>query len=292
MFVTNLLLGLVLGGAYALVALGLTLQYGVARIMNLAYGEFVIAAAFGAFVGFTALGLSPLLAIFIIAPAAFVLSGAIYRLMLLPLVKRAKHRGALEIDSILSTFGLLFVIQGVLLVMFGGDFVSYSYLAKPVHVLSATLAANRLIALALALAIGGGMYLLITRTRWGARLRAVAYAPEAAPLVGVDVQRVAMLGFALGGGIAAIGGVAVSMFQGFTAASGVVFTMKALIVVIMGGVGDMLGALMAGLFLGVVETMVSAYIDPGLTLAAAYLIFLVSLLWRPQGLFGKATARP
>ncbi len=292
MFVTNLLLGLVLGGAYALVALGLTLQYGVARIMNLAYGEFVIAAAFGAFVGFTALGLSPLLAIFIIAPAAFVLSGAIYRLMLLPLVKRAKHRGALEIDSILSTFGLLFVIQGVLLVMFGGDFVSYSYLAKPVHVLGATLAANRLIALALALAIGGGMYLLITRTRWGARLRAVAYAPEAAPLVGVDVQRVAMLGFALGGGIAAIGGVAVSMFQGFTAASGVVFTMKALIVVIMGGVGDMLGALMAGLFLGVVETMVSAYIDPGLTLAAAYLIFLVSLLWRPQGLFGKATARP
>ena len=97
----------------------------------------------------------------------------------------------------------------------------------------------------------------------------------------------ARFGFALGGALAACGGVVISMYQTFTASSGVIFTMKALIVVIMGGVGNLAGALSAGLILGLVETFVASYVSPGLTLAAVYLIFLAVLLWRPTGLFGK-----
>jgi branched-chain amino acid transport system permease protein len=157
-----------------------------------------------------------------------------------------------------------------------------------VNVLGANIAANRLLAFVLAVAIGGGLYLLLTRTRWGTALRAVAVSPSSAALVGIDADRAARFAFALGSALAAAGGVIVSMYQTFTATSGVIFTMKALIVVIMGGVGNLLGALSAGLILGLVETFVATYLDPGLTLAATYLIFLAILLWRPAGLFGRA----
>ncbi|CDP54138.1 High-affinity branched-chain amino acid transport system permease protein LivH [Devosia sp. DBB001] len=290
MLLSALLTGLVLGGTYALIAMGLTLQYGVARIMNLAYGDVIIAAAFGAFVLFNLAGLNPLLGLLIIVPAGFVLSYLIYALMLQPLARRSGDRGKLEVDSILATFGLLFVIQGIALVVFGSGFMSYSFLAVPINIFGTPLAANRVLAFALAVLLGGGLYLLLTRTRWGTAIRAVAVAPGSAPLVGIDVDRVARFAFALGGALAAAGGVIISMYLTFSATAGVVFTMKALVVVIMGGVGNIPGALAAGLILGVVETLVASFIDPGLTLAATYLIFLAVLVLRPSGLFGRSSS--
>ncbi|MFP9137288.1 branched-chain amino acid ABC transporter permease [Devosia sp. XGJD_8] len=288
MLFSAILTGLVLGGTYALVAMGLTLQYGVARIMNLAYGDIIIAASFGAFVLFTALGINPLLGMLIVIPAGFALSWLIYAVMLQPLARRSRDRGRLEGDSILATFGLLFVIQGVALVIFGSGFMSYSYLAVPIDILGTTIAANRLLAFGLAITFGLGLWLVLTRTRFGTVIRAVAANPASAPLVGINVDSVARFAFAIGGALAAAGGVVVSMYLTFSATMGVIFTMKALIVVIMGGVGNLMGALAAGLILGLVETLVASFIDPGLTLAATYLIFLAVLVVRPQGLFGKA----
>ena len=279
--------GLVLGGMYALIALGLTLQYGIARIMNLSYGEFLIAAAFGALFLYTGMSVSPLLGLVAVVPAAFVSNWLLYQIVLMPLVKRAKNQGALEVDSILGTFGVLFVIQGVMLLTFGGTLQSYSYLSVPVHILGATLALNRILALLFALIAGGALYLLLTRTRYGTALRAIAVNPDAARLSGIDIRSASALAFAAGGAIAGAGGVLISMFLTFSAASGVVFTMKALIVVIMGGVGNMLGALVAGLLLGVSETAVARLVDPGLTIAVTYALFLSVLLWRPTGLFGR-----
>lgn len=288
MLVTALLSGLVLGGTYALVAMGLTLQYGIARIMNLAYGEMIISAAFLAYVMYGSLGIDPVTGLLIAAPAGFALGYLIYGVMMRPLVARSADRASLEIDSILATFGLLFVIQGVLLVTFGANFTSYNYLNVPVQVFGTNLAANRLLALLLALVVGAALYLLLTRTLWGTALRAVSVAPSSAPLVGIDVDKASRYAFAIGGALAAAGGVVISMYQTFTATSGVVFTMKALIVVIMGGVGNVAGALSSGLILGLVETLVATYLDPGLTLASTYAIFLAILLWRPSGLFGRS----
>lgn len=280
--------GLVLGGTYALVAMGLTIQYGIARIMNLSFGDTIIAACFATYVLFSALGLSPILALAVLVPAGYVTSWLIYRLIMKPLVDRAPDDGALEVDSILVTFGLLFVIQGVLLIFFGGGYTSYSFLNTPVSVLGTTVAGNRLLALVLSLAIGAALVVVLFRTRWGMILRAVALAPRSAPLFGIDTDRAARTAFAIGGAMAATGGVVISMFQTFTATAGVVFTMKALIVVILGGKGSVPGAILAGLLLGLVETFVAAYVDPGLTLAAVYAVFLALLLVRPNGLFGKA----
>jgi branched-chain amino acid transport system permease protein len=283
-----LLTGLVLGGMYALIAMGLTLQYGVSRIMNLSYGEFLVAAALGAYWLFTTVSVSPIVGLAIALPVAFALNWAIYHVLLVPLVRRAKNQGMLEVDSILATFGLLFVIQGVALVMFGGNYYSYSYLSIPVTVLGSTIAVNRLLALLFALVIGTAIYLVLTRTRSGTALRAVAVDPVAVQMVAIDVGRASAFAFALGGALVAAGGVLVSMFLTFNASMGVVFTMKALIVVIMGGIGNLLGALAAGLLLGLAETMVARLIDPGLTLAVNYALFLAILLWRPTGLFGRA----
>jgi len=280
--------GLVLGGMYALIALGLTLQYGVARVMNLSYGESLVAAAFGAVSLYGGLGLSPLVALLLAVPLAAVLNWLLYRLLLERLMRRGKDSGAQEIDSILVTFGVLFVIQGIMLVAFGGQYYSYSYLSIPIVVLGSTLAVNRLIALTFVAVIGVAVYLALTRTRIGTAVRAIAVDANAARLVGIDVSALSGLAFACGGGLVAAGGVLVSMFLTFNASMGVIFTMKALVVVIMGGVGNVLGALFAGLMLGVVETAVARLVDPGLTLAATYALFLGVLLIRPTGLFGTA----
>lgn len=285
-----LLNGLTLGGMYALIAMGLTLQYGVARIMNLAYGEFLIASAFAAYWLFVTFSLNPLLGLLLIVPVAFGLNWLIYQVLLSPLVRRSENRATLEVNSILATFGLLFIVQGIVLVKFGGGYFSYSFLDSIVVVLGSPLAGDRLLAVGFGVAIGAALYLLLNYTRHGTAIRAVAVNPVAAQLVAIDVRAAAALAFAVGGGLVAASGTLVSMFLTFNAAMGVVFTMKALIVVIMGGVGNLLGCLIAGLLLGLAESFVATYVDPGLTLAVTFALFLLILIWHPNGLFGRATA--
>jgi branched-chain amino acid transport system permease protein len=246
-----LITGILLGGTYALIAMGLNLQYGVARIMNLANGEILVAGGYFAFIAFTATQLSPILTIFLVAPLAFVLNWLIYRLMLQPLVNRAKNRGQLETDSILATFGLSFVGVGVMLSLFGGDYFSYSFMAVPVELLGNTYGANRVLSFVMAFLICGALYFWLNHSRAGLSIRAIATAPASARLVGIDVKKLSALAFALGGAVR--------------------------------------GTIVAALLLGVLETVVASLIDPGLTLAAAYVMFLGILLFRPQGLFGKQT---
>ncbi|MDP7545765.1 MAG: branched-chain amino acid ABC transporter permease [Alphaproteobacteria bacterium] len=282
--------GLLLGGTYALIAMGLNLQYGVARIMNLANGEMLVAGAFAAFWVFTAGQTSPLLAIVFVAPLAFVANWLIYRVMLLPLVKRAKNQGQLEVDSILATFGLGFAFVGIMVATFGAEYFTYDYLGEGVAIMGNIFALNRFVAFVAAVIVCGLLYIWLQKSRPGMAVRAVAANPETAGLVGINVRQVSGLTFALGGALTAMGGALISTFLTLDASIGVLFTMKALIIVIMGGVGDVRGVIVASLILGLAETAVASLIDPGLTLAAAYFIFILALLFRPQGLFGKPAA--
>lgn len=279
--------GVLLSGTYALIAMGLTIQYGVSRIMNLATGETLVGACFGAFWFYTALNVNPIVGVLLVAPLAFVLNWGIYSLALEYLVKRAKNRGQLEVDSILSTFGLMFLFQGFMLLGFGGEYFSYGFLAEPFMIFGSPFGLNRVVAFVAAVVIAGALYLFLNHTRYGTAIRAVAVDPVSAGLVAIDVSRASAFAFALGGALTAAAGVLLSTFYTFNASMGVVFTMKALIIVIMGGVGDVRGAVLAALILGLAETAVATYIDPGLTLAATYLLFVVTLLFRPQGIFGR-----
>jgi branched-chain amino acid transport system permease protein len=279
--------GLVLGGMYALVALGLNLQYGIARMMNLSYGEFFMGAAFAALWTVLLWKLDPLLSMFISVPVAFVANWLIYRFLLLPLFRRAPDQDTLEADTVLVTFGLLFVFQGFATLNWGGEYVGYSYLARPVDILGAEVALNRLLAFAAACVLTAGLFVVLQKTRVGSALRAIAIDPIAAYLVGVDVLKLSALAFATGGAMAAIAGTLVSTFISFNASIGVVYTLKALIVVIMGGVGRMTGCLFAGLLLGLCEALGGYLVDPGLTLAINFGLFVLVLLVRPTGLFAR-----
>ena len=285
-----IIIGLLLGATYALMAMGLQLQYGVARIMNLANGEMLIAGAFGTFWFYTASNASPFCALIGVIPLAFAVNWAIYRVLIVPLVRRARNQGQLEVDCILATFGLSFILVGILLAVFGGEYLSYSYLARPIFILGEPYGLNRVAAFIGSLVLCLGLYLWLHRTRPGLALRAVSVNPAAAGLVSINVTRASALAFALGGAVTAAGGVLLSMFLTFDASLGVVFTLKALIIVILGGVSDIRGAILAAFILGLAETTVASLVDPGLTLAAAYLLFMAILLVRPEGLLGKRSS--
>lgn len=281
--------GILLSGTYALIALGLTLQYGVARIMNLANGETLVAGCFIAFWLYASFAINPILGLAIVAPLAFAFNWGVYKVALQPLVKRAKNRGMLEVDFILATFGLLFLLQGLMLLGFGGEYFNYQFLAERFVIFGSAYGLNRVVAFCAAVVIAGGLYYFLYHTRQGTAVRAVAADPTSANLVAIDVARTAAIAFALGGALTACGGALLSTFYTFNAAMGITFTMKALIIVIMGGVGDVRGAVLAALILGVAETAVASLIDPGLTLAATYALFIIVLLFRPQGMFGRQT---
>lgn len=278
--------GLLLGSTYALIAFGLNLQYGVARIMNLANGEMLVLGALAAFWIFVADAISPIMTMLIVAPLSFFGNWLIYTALLTPLIKRAKNQGQLEVDSILATFGMSFAILGVM-VSIHGEYFTYSYLAEPFEIFGETFALNRIVAFCFALLIGVVLWGWLYFTRAGMAVRAISVSTEASGLVGINVPRLSALAFALGGAVTTMGGTLISTFITLDASVGVVFTMKALIIIIMGGVGDIRGAIVAALILGLVETAVARLIDPGLTLAAAYSIFVLVLLFRPQGLFGR-----
>ena len=282
-----LLSGILVGGMYGLIALGLNLQYGIARMMNLAYGESLMGGAFTAFWLYTLWQIDPLATLLLSVPLATIGNWLVYRWLLTPLIRRAANQDVLEADTILVTFGLLFVFQGVALVEWGGEYRGYTYLARPVDILGATVALNRLLAFAVAVVLALGLYVLLQATRIGSALRAIAIDPIAAGLVGIDVPRLSALAFAAGGGIMAASGMLVSTFLSFNASIGIVYTLKALIVMIMGGVGRMLGCLVAGLILGLAEAFGAWLVDPGLTLAINFGLFLLVLLLRPQGLFSR-----
>jgi branched-chain amino acid transport system permease protein len=278
--------GVILGGLYALVALGFNLQFGVARVVNLAYGEFLMAAAFAAFFMFTLFRINPIAGMLLSAPAAFGANLIVYWTLMTPLVRRARTREQLEGETILATFGLLFFLRGAAALTFSADNRFYDYLGAPLRIFGFTFAANRVLAFLMACLFGGLILFLLNRTRLGAAMRALAIDPVGAELVGIDVRGLSAIAFGAGGALAAAAGALVSTFLTFNPFVGIEFTMKALVVVIMGGVGNMTGSLIAGVLLGVAEALCSHFVDSGLTLAVAYALFLIVLVVRPRGLFG------
>ncbi len=278
---------LTLGGFYALISIGLNLQYGVARILNLAYGELMMLAAFGTFWVFTLLEMSPFWSLILGAPVAFAFNLALFRFVFRPLIRRAPNQGALEVNAILSTFGLLFVLQGIALAFWGGSDHAYSFLAEPVEIMGAVVGQNRLVGLLAAVAIAAVTFGFLEYTRIGRALRAISSNASAAPLAGIDVERFSAYAFAVGGVLAGAAGVLISSFISINPTVGAEYTMKALIVITMGGIGHVFGGLVAGLALGLAETLCAQFISPSLVTAVNFTLFIAVLILRPQGLFGR-----
>jgi len=278
--------GLLLGGIYALIAMGLSLQYGVARVLNIAHGEFIMLGAFATFTLYTVVGINPLICLAIVGPIIFIIGFLLQRTLFTRLRISAPNPGAFEASSLLATFGLLFIIQNLVLLGWGADYRAYSYLNFGVDLGGAIFSANKLVILGFAIGIGLAFYLFLARTRMGKGIRAAAQDPATAGLMGVNINRVLAICFGLGASMAGLAGVLYSMRIPLNPAMGLQYTIIAIIVIVLGGLGSIPGAFLGGLILGIIGEIVT-YIDPSLSLAAYYFIFMLLLLVRPKGIFGK-----
>ncbi len=281
-----LIAGLLLGGLYALIAMGLSLQYGVARVLNVSHGEFIMLGGLTTWSLYTVFGINPLICVAICGPLCFILGYIIHRTLFKKLLSSSASPGIFESNSMLASFGLLFIIQNIAFIAWGPEIRGYSYLAFPVSIGGALFGANRLVTLAFAIVIGLIFYLFLARTRMGKGIRAAAQDPTTAGLMGVNINAVLALCFGLGAAMAGIAGMLISICYPVNAAMGLEYTIIAIIVVVLGGLGSIPGSFIGGFILGILGSIVT-YFEPGLALAAYYVIFIVLLLVRPTGIMGK-----
>jgi branched-chain amino acid transport system permease protein len=278
--------GLLTGGIYALIAMGLSLQYGVARVLNISHGEFIMIGAFATWTLYSVVGINPLLTLTIIGPIIFIIGYLLHQTLFTRLRTSAPNPDVYVANSMLATFGLLFIIQNLALIGWGADIRGYSYLATGINLWGATFMANRLVTLGFAIGIGLAFYLFLARSRTGKAIRAAAQDPATAGLMGVNINQVLALCFALGAVMAALAGTLLSMRIPITASMGMNYTIIAIIIVVLGGMGSIAGSFIGGFIIGIIGTIVN-YIEPSLSLAAYYFIFILLLLVRPKGIFGK-----
>ena len=279
--------GLITGGVYALVALGLNLQYGLMRILNIAHGEFLMVGAFITWTAQSALGLSPLLMLPVSFALLMALGLAIHRLVFRRLTRTSPTLDIFEARGLMVSFGLMFLVQNFAQLIWGGDLRGYDYLADPVKLGDAQFAANKLLLLALALSISAGLIVFLRNTLYGKGVRALMQSPTGAQLVGIDTERLHPLMFGIGLGLSGVAGCLLSMTYTISPSMGQPYTVTALIVITLGGFGSMGGALAGGLALGVIEAVGMHFTNPSLKSLLSYGIFIAVLLWRPNGLFAR-----
>ena len=281
--------GLITGGIYALIALGLNLQYGLMRVLNIAHGEFLMLGAFLTWAAHTAWGLSPLLMIPISFALLMGLGLVIHRLAFRRLTRTSPNLDVFEARGLMVSFGLMFLVQNFAQLLWGGDLRGYDYLAEPVHLGGAQFAGNKLLLFVLALLFSAVLIVVLRRTLLGKGVRALMQSPTGARLVGIDTERLHPLMFGVGLGLSGVAGCLLSMSYTISPSMGEPYTVTALIVITLGGFGSMGGALAGGLALGVIEAIGMHFTSPSLKSLLSYGIFIAVLLWKPNGLFNKRT---
>jgi branched-chain amino acid transport system permease protein len=278
-------IGLLLGGIYALVSVGLNLIFGVIRIVNFAQGEFVMLGMYGAFAAQTTLQLDPYVAPILVVPAVFALGCVVYWLLLRPLQGE-------PMMQVFATFGLLMVLENSVLAITRG--VSYnvgSVLSQAtVAIGSIQIPVARLFVLAAATVVAGGLGWWLRTTIPGKGIRAVAQDRKAARLMGINVERMYMISFGVGAALAGLAGCLLSPLYSMSPQIGMNFIMPAFAVVVLGGLGSVLGAYVGGFIVGLTEALSGFYLDPALKHAVLFLVFIAVLIVRPSGLFGIAGA--
>ncbi len=277
--------GLMTGSVYALIALGLTLVYGVLHIINFAHGAMLSAAMFAVFVGHSAFHIDPYLMIPILAPLFFALGYALQRLIIGPAA-----RGS-DSNVLLVTLGLSIMIENLLLAGFRSDTraIDVPYAFSAFDLGFTVLAVPRVVAFAVALIVAAALWLLLTRTDTGKAIRAVAKEPMGANLVGIRVAHIFAVTFGLGAACVAIAACLLMPTFYVTPRIGNAFVLVAFTIVVLGGMGSIPGAVLGALFIGVVESLSGLLLNESLGQLGIFLIFILVLLLRPTGLFGVKT---
>lgn len=275
--------GILLGGLYACMAIGFSVIWGVMNLINLAHGSMIVLGAYITYFITTQTGIDPFLTIPISGAGLFVL-GFLLQKYLLNFVVHAS-----VFMTLILTFGLDMVMINVNLALFTADIrsITTSYAGLGFQIGEIRLPYTRLGVFILALALTFALYLFMQRTRIGRAIRATAQNVRAACVVGIDTKQIYAVTFGIGACMAGVAGSLMAVVYAFSPVVGASFTMKSFVIVVLGGLGSMKGAIVAGIILGVAENLVSGLLIPGYSDAISYILLVLILVLRPRGLFGE-----
>lgn len=281
----QVVLGLLIGGLYGLAAAGLSLIFGVMKVLNVAHGELLMLGGYASFWLFALLGIDPFASLPGVVLALFALGLCLYA-ALFGFVVRAPEEVRIK-NSLLIGFGLALALHATAVRLWTADerSITTEYAGQVLTVWGLAVPLVRLASLAVAFAVLAALHLFLRRARWGQAIRATAEDWEAASLMGIDVRRAYLLAFALGTGLAGAAGSLVSVGYSINPSIGLEWTLKALIVVVLAGMGSILGTFFGGLFLGVAEAVSSVAVGGPYREVVGLVIFLCVLIARPEGLF-------
>jgi branched-chain amino acid transport system permease protein len=279
--------GLLLGGVYGVVASGLTLIFGVLRIINFAHGAVMMLGMYASYWLWVWLGVDPYLSVLVTAPAFFVLGMGIQRVVIEP------NRAAAEHNQLLLTLGLALFLENLALVLWQGDFrtLRVPYANASFVIGDALVEVSRLVAAGGAVLIALALFVFLRRTDVGKAIRALSEEREGAMLVGIDVARIRAVAFGIGSACVAVAGALITPFFYIAPDVGESFNIMAFVVVVLGGMGNFIGALVGGLIVGLAESLGAALLPGSLKQLVVFVIFVLVLLFRPEGLFGGARGR-
>jgi branched-chain amino acid transport system permease protein len=275
--------GLLIGGVYALVALGLTLIFGVMRIINFAHGTLMMLGMYATFFLYTVAGVDPYLSILLVGPAFFLVGVALERGVIEP------NLGAPESNQLLLTLGVALFLENAALVVFSPDYrsIRLPWAARSFLVGDAVVNLPRLIAFGCSVALAVGLWLFLKHTDTGKAIRAAAEEREGALLVGIHIRRLSAIAFGIGSAVVAVAGSLVTPVLYVAPDVGDVFNILAFVIVVLGGMGSFVGALLGGLLVGVAESLGAAVLPGSLKQLPIFVLFVLVLLFRPTGLFGR-----
>ncbi|NWQ43419.1 branched-chain amino acid ABC transporter permease [Bacillus sp. EB106-08-02-XG196] len=287
MIIQLILGGILLGGVYALMAIGLTLIFGVMRIVNFAHGELVMLGMYMVFFLYSTLQIGPYYAILIVTPLMFVIGWILNQTLIKRLI------GAEHVTQIFVTVGLSMMLSSGALMIFSGNFlrVQTSMTTKSVEIGSGILiGVPQLIAFIISMIVSAFMFLFLKRTMLGKAIRATTQNRMSSTLMGVDIKKIYAFTFAIGTALTGLSAALLMPMYPVFPTIGVNFVLMTFVVVVMGGLGSIPGALLGGLIIGVIETISAYYIDPGWKQAVYFTVFILLLVFRPQGFFGQIGA--
>jgi branched-chain amino acid transport system permease protein len=285
-FLQSLISGILIGGVYALIGIGLTIIFGVMRVINFAHGDLLMLGMYATYYLFTLFHVDPFLSIIFTMPLMFLFGVVLQKLVINRILD------ALPQNQILLTVGLGLIMSNSVMLAFTSDYkiLSTKYSSSSVSVLGISISLPLAISFAITAAITALLYWFLLKTDTGQAIRATAQDREAARLMGINVSRMSIIAFGLGSALAATAGALISPTYYIFPQVGSIFTLKAFVITVLGGMGSVVGATLGGVLIGVAESVGGVYFGSDWKEVIVFVLFLLVLLLKPSGLFGKSAA--
>jgi branched-chain amino acid transport system permease protein len=286
MFIQAALSGILMGGVYALIGIGLTIIFGVMQVINFAHGDLVMVGMYVTWLLFTHMHIDPFVSVLVTAPCLFAL-GVIMQRVFIQRVLRAPAE-----NQILLTIGLGLLLSNTVMLLFTSDYqiLTTTYSSASYDIAGVSVSKPLSLAFLVTLLVATALYVFLMKTDTGQAIRATAQDREAAQLMGINVSRMSLLAFGIGAALAGTAGALVAPTYYIFPQVGHAFNLKSFVIVVLGGMGSVVGATLGGMLIGLIESISALYLPSGLKESVVFGLFLLLLLFRPSGLLGRARA--